>query len=102
MNESEYNSYRNQLEELIHNLHLGIQVEDLLEENLVWENIPHDQEYITILEAKTKEVYDTLWNDPLNGIQRYFPHKFEQFDKSSKYWWMSLVNRAQIIKPLKE
>lgn len=101
LNENEYHVYLGEIQDLIHKIEAHeIPMEEILEStNWVWEGFPNDSEYHAVLEAKTKQVYDTLYNDPLNSIQKYFPYKFEQFDSSSKHWWMSLIHRAQIVKP---
>ncbi|RLA19251.1 MAG: hypothetical protein DRQ56_05820 [Gammaproteobacteria bacterium] len=103
LNENQYARHRTNLEGLLEELSKsGIKLEDLLENrDFQWSKIPHDATYITLLEAKTKELYGTLYSDPFNDMQRYFPYGFDSFGECSKLWWMALVYKAQVIQPAK-
>ena len=100
MNEGESTRHRENLENLLEELSKScIPLEVLLEDrDFQWSKIPHDEKYVALLEAKTKELYDTIYNDPFNGMQKYFPYRFDKFGNCGKLWWMSLVHKAQVIK----
>lgn len=102
LSEEEYNHQRKILEEALDVLSKSeVDIEDILKSNhLQWDQLHADPTYMALLEVKAKELYDTLWHDPLNGIQRYFPYRFDTFNEPSRLWWLSLVNRCQIIRPL--
>lgn len=104
LSENEYNFQRDKLETVLDELaKTDVDIEDILKsKNLMWDDVVGDSDYLVLLEAKTKEVYNTLYNDPLNNMQKYFPLRFEGFGESSKLWWMALINRAQIIRPVNE
>lgn len=88
--------------ELLHLMHRGVSPEYLLSEKTVFGELPaHDEEYMKILEAKARELYETLYNDPLNFTQRFYPWSWDQLGDISKQWWLELVFRANIIKPIR-
>jgi len=48
------------------------------------------------LEDKARELYETLYQDPLNQMQKYFPRCWEEMEEVTKDWWVALVSDAQV------
>ena len=58
----------------------------------------NDDELMGVLKEKTQELYRTLYEDPLNGINLYFPitPPLDIEGTEAGKWWLELVINAQV------
>ena len=54
-----------------------------------------NREHKKKLEQKTRKLYETLYNDPLNQMQHYFP-PWQNLGDIGRAWWVELVKEVQI------